>query len=412
MQVVHARRCGIDVHKKSVTACVMLTDATGTASTQVHTFSTMTVGLLALGDWLQQCGVTHVAMESTAIYWRPVFNVLEEAHTIILVNAQHIKAVPGRKTDVRDAEWLADLLRHGLLQPSFIPPAPIRNLRDLTRYRKTLIGERTQEINRLHKVLESANIKLGMVATDVLGTSGRLMLAALLNGEEDPQVLADLARGLLRKKLPALQQALEGRVQPHHRVLLRQILAHVDFLERSIAVVQAEVGQLLDPMAEDVALLQTIPGVSKQAATTIVAEIGTDMRRFPSAKHLVNWAGVCPGNRQSGGKRLSSKPTQGNTWLKAVLGEVAWVIARLREPNYLTAHYRRIARRRGRFKALVAVSHTVLSIAYHLLTKRQPYHDLGAEYLDRLDHDRIQQHHIRRLNALGFDVALTPRLVS
>lgn len=412
MQVIHERCCGVDVHKKSVTACVMVTAHTGIATTQVRTFSTMTADLLALGDWLAGLGVTHVAMESTGIYWRPVYTLLEQDYEIVLVNAQHMKAVPGRKTDVRDAEWLTDLLRHGLIQPSFIPPAPIRDLRDLTRYRKSLIRDRAQEANRLHKVLESANIKLGMVATDVLGMSGRLMLQAMLGGEQDPEALAQLARGLLRKKLPALQQALAGRVKPHHLILIRQILAHIDFLEGSIAQVQEEIDRALRPFAEAVTLLQTIPGVSEQAAATIVAEIGTDMSRFPSAKHLANWAGVCPGNRESGGKRLSTKPTGGDPWLKAVLSEVAWVITRLRAPNYLTARYRRIARRRGKYKALVAVAHRVLVIAYHILKRQQPYTDLGADYFDTLDSERIQRHHISRLNALGYDVELRPRLAS
>ena len=329
MQVLHERCCGIDVHKKSVVACVLLTQADGTVERRAATFGTMTADLLALHDWLVHHSVTHVAMESTGIYWRPVFNLLEdEGRTILLVNPQHMRAVPGRKTDVRDSEWLADLLRHGLLRGSFIPPAPIRDLRELTRYRKTLVQQRADEVNRLQKVLESANVKLAAVATDVVGVSGRAMLAALLEGQDDPEALAELARGRLRAKLPELRRALEGRVKAHHRVLLAQLLAHIDFLEAAIAELQAEIERRLAPFDEAVDLLQTILGVGAVAAAAIVAEIGDDMGRFPSAKHLASWAGVCPGNKQSGGKRLSGKTTKGNAWLRAMLGEVAWSIAR------------------------------------------------------------------------------------
>jgi transposase len=407
MQIVHPRCCGIDVHKKDVKACALLTHADGTTASQVRTFSTMTDGLLALADWLRALDIQQVAMESTGVYWRPVFNILEAECAVILVNAQHIKAVPGRKTDVKDSEWLADLLRHGLLQPSFIPPAPIRELRDLTRYRKTLIGERSQEANRLQKVLETANIKLAAVATDVLGVSGRQMLVALLGGEQDAEALAELARGRLREKLPLLRRALVGRVQPYHRILIERILAHIDFLEESIATLQQEIDRCLLPFAQAVALLVTIPGVSVHAATTLIAEIGTEMAQFPSAKHRASWAGVCPGNRESGGKRKSGKPTAGNRWVKAVLGEVAWSVSRTRD-NYLVAQYQRMARRKGRLKAIGATMHTVLVIAYHVLREGMPYRELGAAYFDRLDTARLERHHVNRLRALGYEVALTP----
>jgi transposase len=408
MQVVHARCCGLDVHKKAVTACVLLTAPDGTVRKHVRTFTTMTCELLALDDWLGALGVTHVAMESTGVYWRPVFALLEAERDLLLVNPQHIKAVPGRKTDVRDAEWLAELLRHGLLRGSFVPPAPIRELRELTRYRKQLVQQRTQEVNRLHAVLETANLKLAVVATNVLGVSGRAMLAALLGGEQDPDVLAELACGRLRAKLPALREALTGRVTPHHLVLLERILAHIDFLEESIAAVQDEVERALAPEAQAVALLQTIPGVGPVAAATIVAEIGTDMRRFPSAGHLASWAGLCPGNRESAGKQQSGKMRPGNAWLKGVLAEVAWGISRLREQTYLAAQFHRIARRRGRRKAVMAVAHSVLVIAYHLLRDQQPYRELGADYFDKRDQTRLQRHYVARLSALGYQVDLTP----
>jgi transposase len=370
----------------------------------------VTADLLALGDWLASLGVTQVAMESTGVYWRPVFNILEEGREVVLVNAQHIKAVPGRKTDVRDAEWIADLLRHGLLRASFIPPAPIRELREITRYRKTLIRERSQEVNRLHKVLEGANIKLGSVVTDMLGVSARRMLDALLGGERDPEVLADLARASLRGKLPELRLALEGRIGHHHLVLVERILAHIDFIEESLEQLQKAVERCLTPMQEEVELLQTIPGVGETAATVIVAEIGTNMEQFASAKHLASWAGVCPGNHESAGKRKGGRPTGGDPWLKAALGEVAWAIARLKRPNYLTEQYRRLARRRGKYKAAVAVAHSVLVIAYHVLRDSRPYQDLGGDYFERLNTERLERYHVNRLKALGYDVELKAKV--
>jgi transposase len=408
MQVVYPRCCGLDVHQKSVTACVMLTEAEGRVQTTVRTVSTMTADLLVLDDWLTSLGVTHVAMESTGVYWRPVYNILEDRHEIILVNAQHIKAVPGRKTDVKDSEWLADLLRHGLLKGSFIPPAPIRALRELTRYRATLVQHRTLEINHLYKTLEGANIKLGAVVSRMLGVSSRAMLEALVAGEQDPEVLAQLARGPMRAKLPDLRRALTGRVQPYHLILIEQILAQIDAVQQSIERLEAEIERSLTVYQEEMALLQTIPGVGKVAAATIIAEIGTEMSRFPSAHHLAAWAGLCPGNRQSGGKRLPSKAREGDTWLKAALGEAAWAVAR-KHATYLSAQYHRLARRRGKQKAIVAVAHSILVIAYHILHDRQPYRDLGTDYFDTLDATRIQRHHVTRLQALGFDVTLTPK---
>jgi transposase len=405
MRVVYEHCCGLDIHKKSVVACVLITLETGEVQRHVRTFSTMTAGLLALADWLDSLQVPVVAMESTGVYWRPVFNLLEEGRTIILVNAQHMKAVPGRKTDIKDSEWIADLLRHGLLKASFIPPAPIRELRDLTRYRKTLIQERSQEINRLQKVLETANVKLAAVVSDVLGKSGQAMLDALVKGTTDAEVLAELALGRLRKKLPELREALDGRVQSHHRLLLKHILAHIHFLETTLEQLQAEIEERLHPFEEAMELLMSIPGIGAQAATAILAEIGEDMSRFPSDKHLASWAGVCPGNKQSGGKRLSGKITKGNTMLRAILAEIAWVLAHMKG-NYLSARYHRLARRLGKNKAAMALAHRLLVIIYHVLSTRKPYHELGADYFEQQDRTRLTQRSVRQLEALGYTVTL------
>jgi transposase len=409
MQVLFPRCCGLDVHKRSVVACVLLTAPDGQVARHRATFGTMTADLLALEEWLARLGVTHVAIESTGIYWRPIYNLVEaEGRTILLVNPQHLKRVPGRKTDVADAEWLADLLRHGLLTASFVPPAPIRDLRELTRYRKTLVQQRADEVNRVQKTLETANLKLASGASDVLGVSGRAMLTAILGGEADPAVLAELAKGRLRQKLPQLRQALDGRVKPHHRVLLGELLAHVEYLEEAIARVTAAIEQALRPFARAVELVQTLPGIDATAAAAIVAEIGDDMGRFPTAKHLASWAGVCPGNKQSGGRRLGSRTTPGNVWLRAMLGEAAWAIAR-GKGAYLHAQFHRLARRRGKHKAAVAVMHSLLVIIYHVLKEGRPYQDLGPDYFEQLDAGRLERHHVRRLEQLGFTVTLAPK---
>jgi transposase len=408
VEVVHARCCGLDVHKNSVVACVLITAPDGQVQRHMRTFKTMTADLLALGDWLTQLDVTQVALESTGVYWRPVFNVLEDdSRTLLLVNPQHMRAVPGKKTDVRDSEWIADLLRHGLLRASFIPPAPIRAIRELTRYRKTLVQQRSDEANRLQKTLEGANVKLASVASDVLGVSGRAMLAALIDGERDPDVLADLARGLLRAKLPQLRQALLGRVRPHHVVLIRRILAHISFLEESIANVQTEIEQCLLSFEQPLQLLQTIPGIGPVAAAAILGEIGTDMSRFPSAGHLASWAGLCPSNKESAGKRMKGPMNRGNVWLRGIMGEVAWASVK-RHATYFGAQFHRLARRRGRNKAIVAVAHSLLVVIYHVLRTRQPYSELGIDYFNQLDAARIQRHHVRRLEQLGYTVTLTP----
>jgi len=407
MQVVFTHCAGLDVHKKTVVVTVLLTASNGVVTKETRTFSTMTAELLRLEAWLTDLQVDHLALESTGVYWYPIYNLLEEGHTVLLVNPQHIKAVPGRKTDVRDSEWLADLLRHGHLSPSFIPPKPIRELREMTRYRKQLVYERTQYANRLQKVLESANIKLGAVASDILGVSGRAMLDALIAGEQDAAQMAEDARGRMRQRIPDLRQALEGRVSPHHRFLLRQILNHIDGVDRELLEVEQQISVYLQPYEEASRLLQTIPGIGAPAAAALLSEIGVDMGRFPSAKHLASWAGVCPGNNQSGGKRLSAGTTGGNRWIRAILGEVVWVISRTKG-TYLAAQFQRLMRRRGKYKAVMAVAHTLLVIIYHLLRDHVPYADLGPEYFDRLDQARVQRHHVRRLEQLGYTVTLSP----
>jgi transposase len=411
MQVVYERCAGIDLHKKTAVTTIMITQPDGTVETRTRTFSTMTSDLLALDDWLRSHQVEVVAMESTGIFWRPVFNLLEEGRSIILVNAQHMKAVPGRKTDVKDSQWLTDLLRHGLLSASFIPPAPIRHLRDLTRYRKTLVQERAQEINRLQKVLETANIKLAAVATDVLGKSGRDMLDALIKGGQDPDALAELARGRLRAKLPDLRLALDGRVEPHHQFLLQQILAHTDFLEQSIEKVQQEIDDRLVAYQDAVTLIQSLPVQLQAGAATVIAEIGVDMTRFPSDAHLASWAGVSPGNCESAGKRKSGKTTKGNPYLRGVLCEMAWIVSRMKD-NYLSAFYHRIARRRGKKRAIIAVAHKILVIIYHMLKDNKPYQDLGGDYFDQLDADRIERRALQRLEHLGYTVTLAKEEVA
>lgn len=405
LQVLYSRCAGLDVHKKTVVACVLLTAANGRLSKEVRTFATTTAGLLALRAWLGSHGVTHVAMESTGVYWRPVFNLLEGSVEVILVNAQHIKALPGRKTDIRDSEWLADLLRHGLVRASFIPPKPIRDLRDLVRYRKALVRNHTQQVNRVHKVLETANIKLSSVASDVLGKSGRDMLEALLAGEQSADTLAELARGRLRKKLPALREALEGRVEQTHRTLLRHQLDLIAYLEAELERIEGEIEKLLGPYEPLLSRLVQIPGIGRMTAAAILAEIGTDMSRFPSAKHLASWAGLAPGNKQSGGKRLRARTTKGNTYLRAVLAEAVWVISHTKD-NYLSAQYHRLVRRMGEKRAIVAVSHSLLVIIYHMLRANQDYHDLGPHYFETLDTTRQRDWAVRRLQALGYKVSL------
>jgi transposase len=407
MELVIERCGGLDVHKKTVAACVRIPGPNGARTQHVRTFGTTAAELLALRDWLEAHRVTHVAMESTGVYWKPVFYVLEEAFTCLLANAAHIARVPGRKTDMQDCQWIAQLLEHGLIRGSFVPPAPIRELRDLTRYRKALIQDRTREANRLHKVLQDAGIKLASVATDVLGVSGRAMLEALIGGTTDPNVLAELARGRLRTKLPALRQALAGRFRPHHAFLVTQLLTHLDHLDELIATVSEQVDHVIAPFAEELARLDTIPGVNKRTAEVIVAEIGVDMRVFPSAGHLASWAGLCPGNNESAGKHRSGKARKGDRWLRSALTEAALASTRASQTAF-AARYRRIMPHRGHKKAVVAVAHALLTTAYHLLARRTAYREFGPDYYDRRHAERVRNRAIHTLERQGYRVILEP----
>jgi len=408
MEIVYARCAGADVHKKTVVVCVVVPDERGGWRKETRTFSTMTADLLALSDWLQQCGCTHVAMESTGEYWKPVFNILEGNFEVLLVNAQHIKAVPGRKTDVGDAEWIADLLRHGLLRASFIPPLAQRELRDLTRFRSTFVRERATLANRVQKVLEDANLKLASVASDVMGVSGRAMLAALLEGQGDPEQLANLARGRLREKRPDLIKALTGRVKEHHRFVLTELLCQIDNLEEAVARFDEQIKTHSAPFEEAVTLLDTIPGVARATAEVIVAEIGTDMSRFPSADHLAAWAGVAPGNNESAGKRRSGKTRKGDRPLGVALNQAAHGAAHTKN-TYLAAQYRRLAKRRGKKKAIMAVAHSILVIAYHLIQRKEPYRELGGDYFDKRRPEAAAKQFVKRLEQLGYSVVLQPQ---
>lgn len=406
MEVMFPRCAGLDVHEAFVVMCCRMLGPDGHLDKVVRRWSTMTVDLLALGDWLAERGVTHIAMESTSVFWKPVWNLLEDRFTILLVNPRDVKQVPGRKTDVSDAEWIAQLLQHGLLRGSLVPPPPIRELRDLTRHRTTLIRDNTRVINRIHKVLEDANIKLTAVASDIRGVSGRAMLHALAAGETDPPRLAQLARHTLRKKIPQLEQALRGHVRPHHRFLLQTLLAQVTFLEQQIAQLDAAVAEAARPFSDDLALLRTIPGI-KAKAENILAELGADMRVFPTAAHAASWAALCPGNDETGGTRRSGKTRKGNGWLRGVLGEAAWAAAKKKD-TYPAAQFRRLAARRGKKRAIVAVSHSLLIAVYHVLRDHVPYQDLGPHHFDRLSPTQLTRHLVKRLERLGHQVTLKP----
>lgn len=466
MEAILKRCAGLDVHKKSIAVCVSRIDERGKAHRQVRTFGTMTHQLEVLRDWLLQEQVTHAAMESTGVFWKPVFNILEEHFAILLCNARHIKAVPGRKTDVKDCEWIAQLLQHGLLTGSFIPPRPQRELRDLTRQRAQLIGEKAREVNRIHKVLEDANVKLSSVATDIMGVSGRAMLRELIAGNDDAPQLAELARRRMRGKIPELKEALHGHATEHHRYMLGLHLRHVEEVEALLGELDGRIAQLqrsgaLDgaagvakpadpaaaskpeppqdppparggaapsraqlagstppdqgaatlPFAQAVALIDKIPGIDVQSAVDILAEIGCDMRQFPSAKHLSSWAKVCSGNEESAGKRRSGSTGKGNRWLRSTLCQVAWAASHTKD-TYLGAFYRRLAHTRGKKKAIVALAHSIVIIIYHMLSRGTHFHELGANFFDQLDPERVKKYLVRRLESLGFAVSLEKTPVS
>jgi transposase len=405
MEIVHTHYAGLDVQKKTVVAAIIVPGPKPSGYQETRTFGTMTVDLLTLSDWLRAHGVTHVAMESTGESWKPVFNLLESDFQVLLVNAAHIKAVPGRKTDVNDAEWIADLLKHGLLKASFVPPLGQRELRDLTRHRSTFVRERASLVNRVQKVLESANIKLASVATDVLGISGRAMLEALMAGQASPTEMAELAKGRLREKREPLAKALEGRGHAHHRFVLTELLCQIDSLDETIARFDAQIEAYCAPFEEAVVWLDTIPGVARQTAEIMVAEMGTDMSRFPTADHLAAWAGVAPGNHESAGKRRSSQTRKGNRPLGVALNQAAHAAARTKH-TYLAAQYHRLAGRRGKKKAIVAVAHSIVVIAYHLIQRKEPYRELGGDYFDKQRPDATAKRLVKRLERLGYSVTL------
>lgn len=395
---------GLDVHARTIVACVIRR-----GRKEVRTFGAMTAELLQLSDWLREMGCTHVAMESTGVYWKPVFNILEGVLEVILVNAQHIKAVPGRKTDVKDCEWIADLLRHGLLRASFIPPLPIREIRELVRYRAGQVKELATTANRIQKVAESGNIKLGQVASDVMGLSGRRILRALAAGETNPELISELVRGKLKRKQPAVCQAVNGRLTTAQRWVLTELLDRYEELEQAIdrvkTRIQEEVAQHPDPsVAEAIQLLDTIPGVGEETAQVIVAEIGVCMDQFPSAAHLASWAAMCPGNYESAGKRTRGTTRKGNRLLRVALVQAAW--ATTRTNTFLAAQYRRWAKRMGSKKALVAVGHSILVMAYHILKQRVAYQELGADFFDRQQQDTQRRRLIQKLEALGLKVTV------
>jgi transposase len=437
MDVTYTHCAGLDVHKRIVVACAITPGAQGAKQVEIRTFGTMTADLLALSDWLQARRVTHLAMESTGEFWKPIYNLLEGNFELLVVNARHIKNVPGRKTDVKDAEWIADLLRHGLLRGSFIPPQPQRDLRDLTRQRTNLVQDRATVVNRLQKVLEWANLKLAAVATDITGVSARAMLAAILAGHSDPQVLAELAKGRLRNQRKALAQALTGVVRDHHRFLIAQHLTQIDFLDEQIALFDAQIvthmaqfttpdmpeppqppaapaeAQTLatdsQPLAWDaaVALLDTIPGINRRMAELLLAEIGADMHRFPTAGHLASWAKLAPGNNESAGKHYSGATGHGNRWLRSGLVQAAWAAVKVKT-SYLSSVYYRLAGRRGAKRAIIAVAHRMLNAIYHMLMRREPYQDLGATYLDERGKVALIKRTERRFKDLGYRVVFEP----
>jgi transposase len=406
MNVLHNSCAGLDIHKKTIAACIMVFGPDGRPLKQVRSFGTMTPDLLTLADWLTSMSVTHVAMESTSVYWKPIYNLLEGNFTLLLVNPQHIKAVPGRKTDVRDCEWIADLLQHGLLQASFVPDREQRELRELTRYRTSLIHERSDEVNRVQKILEGANIKLASVASDILGKSGREMLEALVAGSTDTAAMAQLAKRRMRAKIPQLERALMGHFGDHQRFLVAEQLEHIDFLDTKIAKLSAAIEERLRPFHEELDRLDSIPGIDRRNAEVLLAELGNDMGRFPSSRHLASWARLCPGSNESAGKRKTAGTGRGNPWLRTALVQAAHAAGRTQ--TYLGAQLHRLTSRRGKNKAVIAVAHAILVIAYHVLANPAMYAELGKHYFDERQRHAVKDRLVRRLKNLGFDVTLAP----
>ncbi len=407
MENILLRCVGLDVHKASVEACVRRMEPSGRLHQQTRHWGTMTRDILMMADWMAAQGVTHVAMESTGVYWKPIYNILEGRFTVLLVNARHLKQVPGRKSDIRDCQWIAQLLQHGLLKGSFIPPRPQRELRDLTRHRTPLVEEKTRTNNRIEKVLEDANIKLGSVASEVMGVSGRAMIQALLEGEKDPAQMADLARRSLRGKIPELQKAPEGHLTEHHRFLLRLLWKELTQQEALIAELEAKIEELTRCFAPEIERLDAVPGVDRRVAEVVLAELGGDMSPFPTHRHLSAWAGMCPGNEESAGKRRKRRITPGNRWLKRTLVQAAWAASHTKS-SYLASQYRRLVGRRGKKRALIAVGHSILVILYYLLKDGRQYADLGSDFFDRLEPQRLTRYYVNRLQHLGHKVILEP----
>lgn len=431
MNPILKQAAGLDIHKKSIMACVCVLNDSGVADKTIRCFGTMTANLLDLAQWLSEMEVENVAMEATGVLWKPIFNILEDRFDVMLCNARHIKNVPGRKTDVKDCEWIADLLQHGLLTASFVPPRPHRELRDLTRHRSQLVSEKARVANRVHKTLEDANIKLSSVASDILGVSGREMIRALISGQRDPEKLADLARRKLRGKIPELRQALCGTFRDHHRFMLKTLMHHLEFLEGEILEIESRIDKTLrgesmrssDPRDEDkprdpdappeplafdkaVELLDGVPGTNVTGAQAVLAEIGTDMSRFATARKLASWARLCPGNNESAGKRKSGKTGKGNRWLRAVMSQLAWSAIRSKG-SYYNAQYKRLAKKRGKKRALIAVAHSLLTTYYYMLKRHRPYAELGDDYFDKQNSKGLERYHRQRLENLGFKVTLT-----
>jgi transposase len=407
MEIVHPRCCGIDVHKATVCACISIKDA-GVVEKHKRRFDTTTAGLRELVLWLQQHRVSQVAMEATGVYWKPVWNLLEEEFELLLVNPQHLKSIPGKKTDFKDGERIADLLQHGLLRGSFVPPRPIRELRDLTRMRTTLAQERSSIIHRIEKTLEDPNLKLGVVASDVVGASGRAMLEAMVRGETDPATWAELAKGTLRNKIPQLKLALEGKITQHHRFMLRQWLDLLDFMDRKIALLEQQIVEKSRPFEAMLHTWMQVPGLRRINAYSLLAEIGADMGQFPTAAHLASWAAVCPGNRESAGKQSSGKIRPGNPWLRRTLCEAAWAASRTKN-SYFRALYQRLVRGPGKNRALIAVAHSLLVTVYSFTVTGQPYQDLGLNYFNQLHKDHLEKMLVKRLEKLGNRVILEPK---